>query len=101
MTGEIKKIVADKGFGFIKAEDHIEYFFHRTGFRGNWDELLEDFNAKQTIYVEFEVTEGQKGPRAENVERLDKPNDEEGNRGKNQRTGGQTRRYEGHQSRSR
>ncbi len=28
-TGTIKKIVADRGFGFITAEDAKEYFFHR------------------------------------------------------------------------
>ena len=28
-TGTIKKVVADRGFGFITAEDAKEYFFHR------------------------------------------------------------------------
>ena len=28
--GTIKKIVADRGFGFISAEDGKEYFFHRS-----------------------------------------------------------------------
>ena len=28
-TGTIKKVVADRGFGFIAAEDAKEYFFHR------------------------------------------------------------------------
>src|SRR5438093_99563 len=30
-TGTIKKLVQDRGFGFIAAEDGKEYFFHRTG----------------------------------------------------------------------
>src|SRR5438445_344158 len=30
-TGTIKKLVSDRGFGFIAAEDGREYFFHRTG----------------------------------------------------------------------
>src|SRR5207253_1770125 len=30
-TGTIKKLVSDRGFGFIAAEDGKEYFFHRTG----------------------------------------------------------------------
>ena len=30
-TGTIKKVVADRGFGFITAEDAKEYFFHRDG----------------------------------------------------------------------
>ena len=28
-TGTVKKVVADRGFGFITAEDGKEYFFHR------------------------------------------------------------------------
>ena len=28
-TGTVKKVVADRGFGFISAEDEKEYFFHR------------------------------------------------------------------------
>ncbi|HEY5487177.1 MAG TPA: hypothetical protein VIK06_05965, partial [Candidatus Limnocylindrales bacterium] len=27
-TGTVKKVVADRGFGFIAAEDGKEYFFH-------------------------------------------------------------------------
>ena len=30
-TGTIKKVVSDRGFGFIAAEDGKEYFFHRDG----------------------------------------------------------------------
>ena len=29
--GTIKKVVADRGFGFITAEDGKDYFFHRGG----------------------------------------------------------------------
>ena len=34
-TGTIKKLVSDRGFGFIAAEDGKEYFFHRTGLDSN------------------------------------------------------------------
>ena len=30
-TGTIKKVIADRGFGFIAAEDEKDYFFHRGG----------------------------------------------------------------------
>src|SRR2546426_7685339 len=40
-TGTIKKLVQDRGFGFIAAEDGREYFFHRTGLDSsvNFDSL--------------------------------------------------------------
>ena len=36
-TGTIKKVVADRGFGFIAAEDRKEYFFHRNGLDSSLD----------------------------------------------------------------
>src|SRR5438445_302037 len=38
--GTIKKIVADRGFGFIASEGGKEYFFHRSGV-GHLDSLRE------------------------------------------------------------
>lgn len=63
MNGTIKRLVRDKGFGFIAANDgDAEYFFHTSACRNvRFDELQEG----QT--VSFEVGQGPKGPRAENV----------------------------------
>ena len=36
-TGTIKKVVADRGFGFIAADDAKEYFFHRGGLDSSLD----------------------------------------------------------------
>ncbi|HYM84671.1 MAG TPA: cold shock domain-containing protein [Candidatus Dormibacteraeota bacterium] len=36
-TGTIKKVVADRGFGFIAAEDGKEYFFHRSAVQPSLD----------------------------------------------------------------
>ncbi len=59
--GTIKKLVSDKGFGFIKCDD-ADLFFHRSAVEGvNFDELHEG----QT--VEYVEGHGPKGPRAENV----------------------------------
>ena len=59
--GTIKKLVADKGFGFIQGED-CELFFHRSAVTsGSFDELREG----QT--VEYSAGSGPKGPRAEDV----------------------------------
>jgi len=62
-TGTIKKIVADRGFGFITAEDTKEYFFHRGGLEGglDFDRLVGGEK------VEFEIESSPKGPRANHV----------------------------------
>ena len=36
-TGTIKKVISDRGFGFIAAEDAKEYFFHRGGLDSSLD----------------------------------------------------------------
>ena len=60
--GKIKKLVRDRGFGFISDTDGREVFFHQTG-------LVEtDFNAlSEDQQVEFEIENSDKGPRAVNV----------------------------------
>jgi cold shock protein len=61
MNGTIKRLT-DKGFGFIAASDGIEYFFHQSACNGTrFDQLHEG------MAVSFEVGQGPKGPRAENV----------------------------------
>ena len=62
-TGTIKKLVSDRGFGFIAAEDGREYFFHRTGLDSsiNFDSLAGGER------VSFEVEPSQKGPRANRI----------------------------------
>jgi cold shock protein len=62
MNGSVKRLVSDKGFGFIAAEDGNEYFFHQSACSGvSFDELREGQS------VSFEKGQGPKGPRAENV----------------------------------
>ena len=61
-TGKIKKLVRDRGFGFISDTDGNEVFFHRSSVTGaNFDSL----NEEET--VEFDVEKSPKGPRASNV----------------------------------
>ncbi len=62
-TGTIKKVVADRGFGFITAEDEKEYFFHRGGL----DSSLDFDRLIGGERVEFDVEASPKGPRAANV----------------------------------
>ena len=63
--GTIKKLVTDRGFGFIAAEDGVEYFFHRSGL----DPSLNFENLNGGERVEFEIEPSQKGPRAFRVRR--------------------------------
>ncbi|NJD28930.1 MAG: cold shock domain-containing protein [Chloroflexi bacterium] len=62
-TGTIKKVVADRGFGFIVAEDAKEYFFHRSAL----DESLDFDRLAGGERVEFEIEASPKGPRAARV----------------------------------
>ena len=59
--GTIKKLIADKGFGFISGE-RGELFFHHTALEGTAIETLQVGQA-----VTYTEGSGPKGPRAENV----------------------------------
>jgi|SRR5579862_5164831 len=62
MNGTIKRLVSDKGFGFILASDGNEYFFHNSACaQTRFDDLREG------QAVTFERGQGPKGPRGENV----------------------------------
>lgn len=60
--GKIKKLMRDRGFGFISDTDGRELFFHQSG-------LVETvFSAlSEDQQVEFEVEKSDKGPRAVGV----------------------------------
>lgn len=62
-TGTIKRVIADRGFGFIVAEDEKEYFFHRGGL----DSTLDFDRLVGGERVEFDVEANPKGPRAVRV----------------------------------
>ena len=60
--GKIKKMVRDRGFGFIRGEDGKEVFFHRSGMNaGEYDAMNEGDT------VEYVIQEGPRGARAEHV----------------------------------
>ena len=62
MKGTIKKVIQQRGFGFIAAEDGKEIFFHRSALaEGDFDSLQEGAS------VEFDVEESPKGARAANI----------------------------------
>ncbi|TMD43590.1 MAG: DEAD/DEAH box helicase [Chloroflexi bacterium] len=61
--GTIKKLVSDRGFGFIAAEDGKEYFFHQSGV----DSSLNFDSLRGGEAVSFDIEQSQKGPRANRV----------------------------------
>ena len=65
-TGTIKKVVADRGFGFITADDTKEYFFHRYSL----DSSLDFDRLVCGEKVEFDIEQSPKGPRANRVHAL-------------------------------
>ena len=59
MQGTIKRIVRDRGFGFIRSSEGQEVFFHRSSLQQlNFDDLREG------DAVDFDMEKGEKGPRA-------------------------------------
>lgn len=61
-TGKIKKLIRERGFGFISDTDGNEVFFHQSSLIDvNFDALNEEQG------VEFEIEKSPKGPRAINV----------------------------------
>ena len=62
MTGTVKWFNNQKGYGFITGEDGKDVFVHYSGLNMEGFKTLEE-GAK----VEFDVTDGQKGPQAVNV----------------------------------
>lgn len=61
-TGIVKWFNGDKGFGFITPESGPDVFVHFSAIDGSGYRNLQE-NDK----VEFEVTNGPKGPQAQNV----------------------------------
>jgi cold shock protein len=60
MEGKVKFFNEGKGFGFIEGDDGKEYFVHQTG-------LKEGTVLRENDMVTFDVVEGDRGPKAENV----------------------------------
>src|SRR4029077_1251202 len=60
-TGTIKRLVRDRGFGFIRDDGGQEWVFHRSSVEGSFDQLNEGQR------VSFEEEPAAKGPRAVNA----------------------------------
>lgn len=62
LQGKVKWFNESKGFGFIEREGGKDVFVHFSAIRADGFKTLAEGQA-----VEFEVTEGPKGPQAEGV----------------------------------
>jgi len=62
--GRIKKLISDRGFGFIEIDGKEDIFFHHSGVLDAKFEGLEEGDK-----VSFEVEQNQKGPRAVEVQK--------------------------------
>lgn len=66
--GKVKWFNAQKGYGFIAAADGRDIFVHYSTIGGDGFRTLDEGDA-----VSFDITEGEKGPRATNVAPLSEP----------------------------
>ncbi|KMY44318.1 cold-shock protein [Pradoshia eiseniae] len=64
-NGKVKWFNAEKGFGFIEVEGENDVFVHFSAIQGEGFKTLEEGQS-----VQFDVTEGARGPQAENVIKL-------------------------------
>ncbi|MEC7641773.1 MAG: cold-shock protein [Nitrospinota bacterium] len=61
-VGTVKWFNDSKGYGFIETEEGKDCFVHFSSIQGEGFKTLREGQA-----VEFEITEGPKGPQASNV----------------------------------
>ena len=64
-TGKVKWFNSSKGYGFITMDDGTDVFVHHSDIQGEGFKTLREGET-----VEFDITEGQKGPKAANVHKV-------------------------------
>ena len=64
-TGKVKWFNESKGFGFIEQDNGKDVFVHFSAIQGSGFKTLAEGQR-----VSFEVTQGEKGPQASNVQAI-------------------------------
>ena len=65
VTGKVKWFNNSKGYGFIGQDNGADVFVHYSAIQSEGYKSLTEGDS-----VEFEITQGQKGPQAENVTKV-------------------------------
>ncbi|WHY21287.1 MULTISPECIES: cold shock domain-containing protein [unclassified Paenibacillus] len=65
MKGTVKWFNAEKGYGFLQVEGGEDVFVHFSAIQGDGFKTLDEGQE-----VEFDITDGNRGPQAENVVKL-------------------------------
>ncbi len=65
-SGTVKWFNDTKGFGFISADDGADVFVHQTAIMAEGHRTL-----REGERVEFELVDGEKGPKAQNVKSME------------------------------
>ena len=65
MTGTVKRVIAEKGFGFILGADGQEYFFHGDDLQ---DSTIHELQPASSVEFRTEKGKPGKGPRARSVQ---------------------------------
>ena len=65
VQGKVKWFNNSKGYGFIGQDNGADVFVHYSAIQGDGYKSLTEGDT-----VEFEITQGQKGPQAENVTKV-------------------------------
>ncbi|AIQ17447.1 MULTISPECIES: cold shock domain-containing protein [Bacillales] len=65
MKGTVKWFNAEKGYGFLQVEGGEDVFVHFSAIQGDGFKTLDEGQA-----VEFDITDGNRGPQAANVVKL-------------------------------
>jgi len=63
--GKVKWFNSEKGYGFIESEDGTDVFVHFSAINMDGYKTLDE-----GMEVEFDVTDGAKGPQASDVRRV-------------------------------
>ncbi len=65
-NGKVKWFNDAKGFGFIEVDDGTDVFVHHNDIQGEGYKTLAEGES-----VTFEIVQGEKGPRAQNVQKAE------------------------------